>query len=89
MHYPDDKIYTIEELSNFIHNHNCECLIKSGVLSRFGKTEKCDLIGPFFYLHDGGAQVEGFLGKHWIYYICQNCKYQWALWKVINTLKYK
>jgi len=34
------------------------------------------------YEHDGGWKVDGFDRKQWLYTICPNCEYQWALWKL-------
>ena len=34
------------------------------------------------YPHDGGWKVEGMKGLQWLYKVCPECDYQWALWKL-------
>lgn len=36
------------------------------------------------YPHEGGIPVSGFVGKQWVYFSCQKCGYDWALWKLLN-----
>lgn len=34
------------------------------------------------YPHDGGVEVEGEIGKQWVYAHCNSCQYDSALWKM-------
>ena len=34
------------------------------------------------YAHDGGWPLDGLPGKWWLYVVCPECEYQWALWKL-------
>lgn len=34
--------------------------------------------------HPGGVELVGFQERQWVWFECQGCKYEWALWKLIN-----
>lgn len=72
---------TNEELENIRQKHNnskeelCVCHKTKG--------KNCKLMSFENYNHSGGDYLEGKKEKQWIYYTCQRCGYQWALWKVL------
>lgn len=35
-----------------------------------------------YYEHEGGWQVKDLKEKQWLYIVCPDCGYQWALWKL-------
>ena len=39
-----------------------------------------------YYPHDGGIEIQG-MGRLWIYFVCPNCGYQNALWKLLRKWK--
>lgn len=41
------------------------------------------------YKHPGGIKVKDYKEKQWVYMHCQNCGYDWALWKLLNQIKAK
>ncbi len=34
------------------------------------------------YAHPDGWVLDGLPGKWWLYIVCPECNYQWALWKL-------
>ena len=36
------------------------------------------------YPHGGGVPVSGFSRNQWVYFHCNKCGYDWALWKLLN-----
>lgn len=39
------------------------------------------------YDHDGGFKIPGIAQKQWLYVICLECKYESALWKIMQRNK--
>lgn len=39
------------------------------------------------YDHPNGWAVEGYPQPQWLYVVCPDCEYQWALWKLMPLKK--
>lgn len=60
------------EYANLITRKNCSC----------GATLQTSAWNIQHYCHEGGWKVKGFNEKQWLYIHCNECGYDWALWKL-------
>jgi hypothetical protein len=75
------KVYTYEELKEIRYQGSRFCHCHKTVDS------PCNLGAVEMYEHDGGEYVEGKKERQWLYFTCSRCNYQWALHKVLNSIK--
>lgn len=66
-----------------------ELVEKSGVLCIRCHEEYLGKHNIESYDHEGGIPVSGFDEPQWVYFHCDRCEYDGALWKVLNEIEAK
>lgn len=74
-HYEGLPVMNIDKIIDYLEQHekkcyNCGELIEN---STFGS-----------YAHDGGIELKGFFTTQWVYFICDKCESELALWKLLS-----
>lgn len=64
---PDQAAPFLEEIKD-LRCHWCNASLKNQPI--------------YAYKHSGGWKVKGLDALMWLYIVCPNCLYQWALWKL-------
>lgn len=67
---------TLEEIKSVIDRYHPLCYCGNILIGDCIQT----------YLHPAGIEVEGWPGKQWVYFHCDKCGYDWALWKLLNRI---
>lgn len=73
------KEYTLTEIGRIVGEKELPC----GFCDRVIQSGDVDCWGP----HDGGIRVAGFSEKQWVFFHCQECGYDWALWKLVKRME--
>ena len=78
----EKEVYTPEDLEKIRQKAN-----KEKKISCWKTGKACELNEAEMYNHDGGVKLKDVPEKQWVYFVCRNCDYQWALHKILSRLK--